>query len=56
MKNFKVTKYYHNGDIKRYGVLPEVDVKRLLKGYKYDELLDMWFSEKANIGYELKEV
>ena len=56
MKNYEVTKYLASGEIKRYGILPESDVKSILKGYKYDADLEMWFSPKANIGYDVKEV
>ncbi len=54
MKNYNVTKW-ENGNEKDYGCLPESDVKRLLKGYTYDEELDMWFTPKANNAYYIEE-
>lgn len=60
MKNYRVWKYITkvNGDTEHLdcGNLPEGDVKRMLKGYKYDEMFGMWFSKAANIGYELEEI
>lgn len=38
-----------------YGTLPGTDVKRILKGYSYDEEFDLWFSKGNKIGYELEE-
>lgn len=55
MKRYEVTKYTAKETIS-YGIMSEEDMKGLLKGYKYDEMLEMWFSPKANIGYDVKEV
>lgn len=56
MKYYDVTKYCHGGKVFLCGVLSENEVKPMLRGYKYDESLGMWFSEKANVGYDLKEI
>lgn len=55
MKTYNVTKW-ENGKLIDYGHLPESDVKELLKGYKYDEELDMWFTPKAKKAYYIEEV
>lgn len=55
MEQFEVTKYTKN-KVYRYGVLPETDVKAILKGYTYDSDLKMWFNKSGNIGYDVKEI
>lgn len=52
-KTYKVTKY--GKTTTDLGTLPGADVKALLKGYAFDETFDLWFSPKANIGYDVKE-
>ena len=37
------------------GILPKEDVKRMLKGYKYDEMMDMYFTPHANKAYYIEE-
>lgn len=54
MKNYEVTKYTEKETI-NYGTLPEADVNRILRGYKYDRELGLYFSPKANIAYQLVE-
>lgn len=54
-KTYMVTKYQQNGTNIDYGRLPGEDVKRLLKGYDYDENYGLWFSPKANCGYDIEE-
>lgn len=60
MKIYRVWKYISKQDgdteIRDYGNLPESDVKMMLKGYKYDSDMELWFSRSANFAYELKEV
>lgn len=56
MKQYEVTKYTASGKCFKYGILPETDVKQIIKGYTYDEDLEMWFSKAGNIGYDVKEV
>ena len=53
VSTYKVEKYLANGTCSDCGRLPKEDVKRMLKGYKYDEEFDMYFSRGANIGYAL---
>ena len=52
-----VTKYVYkpNGNIETHklGEMSEADYKQLIKGCKYDSMLEMWFTPKANIGYEI---
>lgn len=55
IRNYRVEKYQTSGQDSELGILPYEDVKRILKNYKYDELLDMYFSSKANIGYYITE-
>ena len=55
MKNYEVTRIDSKG-IHEYGSLAESDVKRMLKGYEYDELFGMWFSPKANVSYTVEEI
>lgn len=54
-KIYRVEKYSAD-DYKNYGQLPGSDVKSMLKGYKYDTELGMWFSRKGNFGYSVEEV
>lgn len=57
-KNYEMEKYTYKKDdieVSTYGVLPGTDVKSILKNYKYDSDLDMWFSPKAEIGYYVVE-
>ena len=57
-KNYNVEKYVHKTndiEVSNYGLLPGTDVKSILKGYKYDDDLGMWFSKHANIGYYVCE-
>ncbi len=53
-KLYKVKKYTAKTS-SDCGVLSGEDVNNILKGYEYDDLLDMWFSKKANIGYSVEE-
>ena len=53
VQNYEVEKYEANGECSNLGILPYEDVKRILKGYKYDEGFGMYFSPKANIGYAI---
>ena len=56
-KNYNVDLYMSNEDKPRsYGRLPGEDVKRMLKGCKYDNLFGMWFTPKANKAYDVTEV
>jgi len=55
VKNYMVEKYESNGTNSELGCLPYEDVKRILKNYKYDNDLDMYFSAKGNIGYWIDE-
>lgn len=55
-KLYKVEKYPANGKSTDLGILPGTDVKSILKGYTYDSTFEMWFSGKANIGYDIEEV
>ena len=55
IRNYRVERYESAGQDSELGILPYEDVKRILKGYKYDELLGMYFSGKANIGYYITE-
>lgn len=53
-KTYRVKKYTQSMSAD-CGTLPGEDVKRMLKGYKFDEMLEMWFTPKANIGYSVEE-
>ena len=55
VQNYEVEKYEADGTNSNLGTLPYEDVKRILKGYKYDEMFEMYFSPKANIGYAISE-
>lgn len=55
-KDYKVTKYHANGDCSNLGILPGADVKKILRGYEFDEMFEMWYSKSANVGYDVKEV
>lgn len=46
---------YANDDAD-YGVLPGDDVKRILKGYTYDEQFGLWYSGSCKVGYSVEEV
>lgn len=50
IRNYKVEKYTQT-DNSELGNLPYEDVKRILKNYAYDEMMDMYFSKAGNIGY-----
>ncbi len=54
-KRYNVTKYFGE-QVSDIGVLPGEDVKRLLKGYAWDATFEMFFSPKANVGYDVQEV
>lgn len=54
-KHYKVVKFFGD-NVNDYGILPCEDVKRLLRGYTWDDTFGMFFSPKANIGYDVKEV
>lgn len=54
-KIYRVEKYSAD-DYKNYGQLPGSDVKSMLKGYKYDAELEMWFSKRGTFGYSITEV
>ena len=52
-KTYWVVKFTHQcSDL---GHLPGEDVKRLLKGYSYDDRYEMWYSPRGTIGYDVKE-
>lgn len=44
-----------NGD-RNYGALPGSDVKSMLRGYTYNQDLDMWFTKSGRTGYSITEV
>lgn len=54
MKYYTVTKFTSKKTL-NYGRLPESDVKALLKGYKYDEDMELWFSPANHMAYEVIE-
>ena len=54
-KTYRVIKWTATSDAD-LGRLPGSDVKRLLAGYTYDESMELWFSAKAKVGYEVTEV
>lgn len=53
IKNYKVEKYTANMELFDCGRLPYEDVKRMLKGYKYDDEFEMYFSKAGNIAYSV---
>ena len=55
-KFYRVTKYLSNGSDSDMGVLPGTDVKNILKGYSFDDQWGMWYSNRANVGYDVQEV
>lgn len=56
-KNYHVLHWVSNEDVARdYGNLPGSDIKGMLKGYKYDDELDMWFSRSGKSGYSITEI
>lgn len=55
-KNYTVDRYEANGTDSSYGIIPGEDVIRILKGYIYDEMMEMWFSKHCNIGYDVREI
>lgn len=55
VENYRVERYEANGQDSELGTLPYEDVKRILRGYKYDDMMDMYFSNKANVGYYITE-
>lgn len=54
MKYFYVTKFTSKETLD-YGRLPESDVKALLKGYRYDKEMELWFSINGRVAYEVIE-
>ena len=52
---YKVTKMAATGKDSNLGTLPGEDVKKLLKGYTYDETFGLWYSEKATLAYDVTE-
>ena len=54
-KAYRVEKFTETQD-SDYGCLPGSDVKSILRGYKYDAELEMWFSPKGTIGYAVTEI
>lgn len=55
-RRYSVEKYaISESNDANYGILSGADVKRLLKGYTYEEEMEMWFSPKAQIGYSIIE-
>ena len=53
-KTYKVTKFAKTDT--DLGNLPGTDVRKMLKGYTYDEDFGIWYSPAANIGYSVEEV
>ena len=52
-KTYHVTKYGKtDSDL---GNLPGADVRKILKGYTYDDRYGLWYSPAANIGYYIEE-
>lgn len=51
---YKVTKYTGNAT-SDLGYLSGADVKKILKGYAWDEMFEMFYSAKGTIGYDIKE-
>lgn len=41
--------------IKDFGYLDEKTIKKMLKGYTYDNELKMWFSKKAKVAYVIED-
>lgn len=54
-KTYRVKKYTQEATMD-CGLLPESDVKKLLKGYTYEPDFEMYFSKKANFAYTVEEV
>lgn len=57
--NYRVDKYVsdiHGSKCYEYGTLTGADVKEILKGSKYDNMLEMWFTPKGTIGYSVVEI
>ena len=55
---YKVTKYvYRSSDVDTFnlGFLTGSDVKNLIKGYTFDDVFEMYFSNACTIGYEIKK-
>ena len=52
MKYFKVEKITSK-EILDYGRLPESAVKALLKGYRYDKEMELWFSINGRVAYDV---
>lgn len=51
---YQVYKYKSDSnEIINLGLLLGKDIKPLLKNYKYDYSMDMWFSKKCKVGYEV---
>lgn len=46
---------YTEKDTRDYGTLYGSDVKKILRGYTYNEEFEMWFSKKGTIGYYVTE-
>lgn len=55
VRNYRVIKMSFEDEDKDYGFLPYEDVVKMLKGYKYDEDMEMYFSSKANFAYDITE-
>lgn len=56
-KNYHVLHWVTGEDKARdYGNLPGKDIKGMLRGYKYEDDLDMWFSKNGNSGYFITEI
>lgn len=56
-KNYHVLHWVAGEDKARdYGNLPGKDIKGMLRGYKYEDDLDMWFSKSGNSGYFITEI
>ena len=54
-KTYEVTKYTKTETLD-YGCLPGSDVKKILRGCKFDEEMELWFTSKCTIGYEVTEI
>lgn len=55
-KAYKVVKYDLKADTTSdYGILTGADVKSVIGSAKYDEEYGMFFTAKANIGYDITE-
>ena len=54
-KRYRVTKY--TKDITSdCGILSGEDVHLILKGYKYDEMFELYYNGSATVGYDVQEV